>query len=116
MNFVFFILAFILVLAVSISMVLISYLFGPSLKTEIKKQVFECGMEQAMPVKKCVNINFYVIAVIFLAFDIEIVFLYPWVWGFSSLSDCGFFAGLILIGIILFTTFYIIRRKALEWD
>ncbi|MGC8867647.1 MAG: NADH-quinone oxidoreductase subunit A [Elusimicrobiales bacterium] len=52
----------------------------------------------------------------FLAFDIEIVFLYPWVWGFSSLSDCGFFAGLILIGIILFTTFYIIRRKALEWD
>ncbi len=116
MNFLFFILASVFALTVAVSMILLSNLFGPSIKTDIKKQIFECGMDQATPAKKYVNSNFYIIAVIFLVFDIEIVFLYPWASGFSSLTTEGVLAGLIFNLLILFTAFYIIRRKAIEWE
>lgn len=116
MNYLFFILASIFALIVAIGMILLSNLFGPSIKTETKKQIFECGMTQAMPVKKYVNSNFYMLAVIFLVFDIEIVFLYPWTSGFSRLTTEGVLAGLAFNMIILFTAFYIIRRKAVEWE
>lgn len=116
MNLFFFLIIVVFSIIVGVSMIAISYLFGPKSKNPIKEENFECGMPQAEPLKNQVNTNFYTLAVVFLIFDIELILLYPWIWGFDIINNNGFWAGLVFCALILFTTLYVIKRKATEWE
>lgn len=116
MNKLFFIFAAVFSLVAAISMLLLSYLFGPKRKNQIKGDNFECGMPQAMPIKRSVNTNFYIIAVLFLIFDIELIIIYPWVWSFDILTNDGFIGGLLFIFMVFIITIYVIKRRAIKWD
>lgn len=103
-------------LAIASGMIILSYLFGPKSKNKIKSENFECGMPQADKPKKSIHTNFYLIAVLFIVMDIEILYLYPWSVSFRNLDFIGVFSGFLFISILLLAIFYVIKRGALKWD
>ncbi|MBN1336512.1 MAG: NADH-quinone oxidoreductase subunit A [Deltaproteobacteria bacterium] len=98
-----------------------SRLFGPRLPTRTKLAVYECGMPAVGPARQRFSVKFYLVAVLFILFDLEAVFLVPWALVFRRqaalgagaflLAEMAVFAGVILVGWI-----YVIRRGALDWD
>jgi len=97
-------------------MIIAAILFGPKVKNAVKSEPFECGMPPARPPKKFLHTNFYLTAILFVVFDIEIVFLYPWALEFRTLPDYAFYSMFIFIGVLGLALFYVIKRGALEWD
>ena len=109
-----------LVIAVSIVMVLaltlVSWLFGPKRLTAIKATAFECGSESSGTARERFGVKFYVVALLFIVFDVEAVFLYPWAVLYKELA----WTGLITMGVFVFTLviglIYVWKKGALEWE
>ncbi len=111
------ILIFLLVaLAFSGGTILLSSLIVPIKRDPIKNSVYECGVEPVGTARERFPIKFYLVAVLFILFDIEAVFLYPWAVAFRQLGWYGLIEGLLFIGILLVGYFYVLKKKALEWD
>ena len=81
----------------------------------IKNSTFECGMETVGKTWVQFNFHYYFYALIFLALDVLVVFLYPWAVSLRELGVFGFVAVLILIFIVLIGYIYAWRKKVLEW-
>lgn len=95
---------------------MISRLLQPRHPTAIKLSTYECG---ELPVGQSwiqFNNRFYVIALVFLIFDVEIVFLFPWAVAFKSLGLFAFVEALIFVAILLVGLAYVWRKGDLEWD
>ncbi len=105
-----------LALSIAVGMIIAAWLFGPKIKNSIKNSPFECGMPPAQKPAKYLSNNFYRIALIFVIFDVETVFLYPWAINFRQLTQEAFYSGLIFAAILAIALFYIVKRGALEWD
>lgn len=103
-------------LAVAGGMVVISALFGPKKRTPVKQEPFECGMPPAMEPRGMARVNFYLVAVLFVMFDIEIVFLYPWAVSLRQLGAGAFWAMTGFLGVLLAGLAYAVKKGALEWD
>jgi NADH-quinone oxidoreductase subunit A len=89
---------------------------GPRRANKEKLSTYESGMEPVTSVKERHSVKFYLVAMLFILFDIEIVFMYPWAVQFRQLGLQGFIA-MILFMVLLFAGFvYIVRKGALEWD
>ena len=95
---------------------LISWLIAPSNKTKDKLDTYECGEEAEGSAWLQFNIRFYIIALIFLIFDVEVVFLFPWAVIFLDSVPAVFYEMLIFIGILLFGILYGWRKGALQWQ
>lgn len=99
--------------------VLASHVVGQHKPTATKMSPYECGMSTVGSSWRRIPIKYYIIAMLFLLFDIEIVFLYPWVVIFRSFKGLGLFIlgeMLIFIGILIIAYIYILRKGALEWE
>ncbi len=81
----------------------------------IKNSTFECGMETIGKTWVQFNFRFYFFALVFLALDVLVVFLYPWAVNLRGLGSFGFFAILTLIFIVFVGYIYAWKKKALEW-
>jgi len=81
----------------------------------IKNSTFECGMETIGKTWVQFNFHYYFYALIFLALDVLVVFLYPWAVNLRALGSASFVAVLILVSIILVGYVYAWKKKALEW-
>jgi len=81
----------------------------------IKNATFECGMETIGKTWIQFNFRFYFYALVFLALDVLVVFLYPWAVTLRELGKTGFIAVLVLIFIVVVGYFYAWRKKVLEW-
>jgi len=103
-------------LAVAAGMVAFSILFGPKKRTPVKMEPFECGMPPAMEPRGMAKVNFYLVAVLFVMFDIEIVFLYPWAVSFRELGAGAFYAMAVFLAVLLAGLVYAVKKGALEWD
>ncbi len=102
--------------AFGIVMVKLNELFGPKHPTEEKYTTYESGMEPVKTARERFSIKFYMVAVLFILFDIEVVFLYPWAVTFRGLGVNGFITMAVFIFILLVGYFYVWRKGALEWD
>ncbi len=89
---------------------------GPKKLTDAKAQPFESGIPGIEPHRGPVSVRFYLIAMIFILFDIEVIFLYPWAILFRRLGLLGFVEALIFIGILGLGLIYAWKKGALEWD
>ena len=87
----------------------------PSKPNPIKNSTFECGMETVGKTWVQFNFHYYFYALIFLALDVLVVFLYPWAVNLRKLGVPGFIAVLIIIFIILIGYIYAWKKKVLEW-
>lgn len=94
----------------------ISRIFGPHKPSIRKSQPYESGMEPIGPAVRRMPVKFYLIAVLFILFDIEIIFFFPWATIFRDLS----FYGLIVMGLFVFILtvglLYEWKKGALEWE
>ncbi len=77
---------------------------------------YECGIEPVGTTKERFPIKFYLIAILFIVFDIEVVFMYPWAVVYRKLALFGFIEMLVFIGILVVGYIYILKRGALKWD
>ncbi len=87
----------------------------PDNPNPIKNSIFECGMETIGKTWVQFNFHYYFYALIFLALDVLVVFLYPWAVNLRALGSAGFIAILILVAIILVGYIYAWKKKVLEW-
>ncbi len=106
-----------LAFAIPLSMVAFSFIFSTRPKARTKERVipFESGVSTGPPARQRFTVSFYLTAMLFILFDIEIVFLYPLAVILHLLSWFGFFEFLAFLVILLVAYVYIWRKGALEW-
>jgi NADH-quinone oxidoreductase subunit A len=97
-------------------MVSINRLLGPKRPSAIKGQAFECGNPSSGSAWGRFSVRFYLTAILFLVFDVEIVFLYPWAVELRRLGTLGLVEALVFIAILTVGLIYAWQRGALDWD
>jgi NADH-quinone oxidoreductase subunit A len=97
-------------------MLLGSSLLGPKRKTSDKLQVFESGIEQFGNARQPMAVKYFLVAILFVLFDVEVIFFYPYAVNFRALGWDGFMAVLMFVGFFLAGFMYIIRKGALHWE
>ena len=100
---------------VGVTMVVTHWL-GPKRKTKVKLQSFECGIESKGNARQAFPIKYFLVAILFVLFDVEVIFMYPWAVNFKEFGIPGFVEMIVFIGLLLVGFFYIIKKKALEWE
>ena len=89
---------------------------GPRSPNTRKAQPFECGNKPLGPTIRRISVKFYVVALLFIAFDLETVFLYPWAVVFQELGTRGFVLMLSFVFVLTLGLVYVWRKGALDWD
>ncbi|MBX2992408.1 MAG: NADH-quinone oxidoreductase subunit A [Bacteroidetes bacterium] len=89
---------------------------GPKRPSDEKLSTYESGMEPVKTARERFSIKFYMVAMLFIVFDIEIVFMYPWAVKFKELGLFGFVEMTVFILILLVGFVYVWRKGALKWD
>ena len=102
-------------LAAILGMFLTSYVMAPKRKSAIKETPYECGIEPAPYSWSQIQIRYYVFAILFLIFDVEAVFLFPWAIVFLTSIPAVFYEMLIFIAILGFGVVYGWRKGVLQW-
>lgn len=97
-------------------MVNINRLIGPKRVSAIKMETFECGNPPSGSAWGRFSVRFYLTALLFLVFDVEVIFLYPWAVELRKLGMFGFIEALIFIAILFVGLIYAWERGALDWD
>jgi NADH-quinone oxidoreductase subunit A len=100
---------------VACGMVLLSWLIGWRRPTRAKMAPYECGMAPIGDARERFSVKFYLVAMLFILFDVEAVFLYPWAVILRDLKMFGFWEMLVYIGIVLVGFFYIWKKGVLDW-
>ncbi|MCH8882466.1 MAG: NADH-quinone oxidoreductase subunit A [SAR324 cluster bacterium] len=95
---------------------LMGMFLGPKLDTETKRMPFESGMPSEGSGFKRYSVRFYLVAMIFLIFDVEVVFLYPWAVQFRELGWFGFSELLVFFVVLALGLAYAWKKGALEWE
>jgi NADH-quinone oxidoreductase subunit A len=99
-----------------VAVIVVSTFLGPRRRSARKNANFECGLDPIGNARSPFAIKYFLVAILFVLFDIEIIFMYPWAVnfkeiGFTGLLKMGGFMALLLVGYL-----YIVKRKALEWE
>lgn len=89
---------------------------GPRRPNDEKLSTYESGMEPVKTARERFSVKFYLVAMLFIIFDIEVVFLYSWAVVFKQLGLFGFIEMFIFIAILFLGYFYVLRKGALQWD
>ncbi|HLC27240.1 MAG TPA: NADH-quinone oxidoreductase subunit A [bacterium] len=96
--------------------IVLSYFVGQKTYEKIKLSAYECGMEPVGDARLRFSVKFYLIAMLFILFDVETVFLYPWAVVFADLRWFGFIEMVVFIGILLLSFVYLWKRGAFDWE
>jgi NADH-quinone oxidoreductase subunit A len=96
--------------------ILLSALLGPRRPTAEKLSPYECGIEPVGTARERFSVKFYLVAMLFIVFDMEIVFLYPWAVVFKQLKLFGLVAMGTFLLVLLVGYFYVWKKGGLEWD
>lgn len=108
---------------IATAMVTLSWLLGPKKRTPYKDSPYECGVKPIGNARERFPIKFYLVAMLFILFDIEVVFLWSWMATYKSWLDQGnpaalysFWAIMVYMALWFLGDLYVIRSGALEWD
>ena len=86
------------------------------IRTLRKDENFECGIEIKGNARFPFTVRYFLIAILFVLFDVEVIFLYPWAVNFRDMDWSGFGDMMIFLALFMFGFYYIFRKGALEWD
>ncbi len=93
-----------------------THFLGPKRKSKIKLETFECGIESQGNARIPFSIKYFLVAILFVLFDVEVIFMYPWAVNFKTLGVQGLLEMLLFMALLLTGFFYIIRKGALKWE
>lgn len=94
----------------------VTHLLGPKRQTTDKLQTFASGIESHGEAREPVAVKYFLVAILFVLFDVEVIFFYPYAVNFKELGWNGFWAVLMFIGFFLCGFIYIIKKGALKWE
>ena len=106
----------VLALVFGIWTLVVSSLLQPKYPEPEKLSVYECGSEPFSDARMPFPVRYYIFAMLFVIFDIEVIFLYPWAVVFTKIQLIGLIEMLVFIGLFLVAYIYAWRKGALEWD
>ena len=98
------------------TLMLVTHLLGPKRKTTDKLQTFASGIESHGDARQPVAIKYFLVAILFVLFDVEVIFFYPYAVNFKGLGWSGFWAVLLFVAFFLCGFIYIIKKGALTWE
>jgi NADH-quinone oxidoreductase subunit A len=107
---------FLLAVGFVVGMIILSGKLGPSRKSKIKSKNFECGIESVGNARIPFSVKYFLVAILFVLFDVEVIFLYPWAINFKELGMEGLVKMMLFMALLLVGFFYIIKKKALVWE
>lgn len=107
---------FLLAVGFVVGMIIISAQLGPKRVSAVKDANFECGIESIGNARIPFSVKYFLVAILFVLFDIEVIFLYPWAINFQELGLEGLVKMMIFMALLLVGFFYIIKKKALVWE
>lgn len=106
----------VIAMAVAAGMLGVSYLLGKRVRNSVKDLPYECGITPVGNARERFSVKFYLVAMLFILFDIEAIFLYPWAVVYRELKMFAFVEMLVFIVLILAGFFYIWKKGALDWS
>jgi NADH-quinone oxidoreductase subunit A len=108
---------FILVaLVLSVGFIILNFLFSPKNPDPEKLSAYECGFEALSDSRMEFDVRFYLVAILFIIFDLEIAFLFPWAVSLGSIGALGFWSMMIFLFILTIGFIYEWKKGALDWD
>lgn len=93
-----------------------THLIGPKVRTENKLGSFESGVEVIGDARQPFSIKYFVVALLFVIFDIEVIFMYPWAVNFREFGMQGLMEMFVFMGMLFLGFVYVIKKKALDWE
>ncbi len=113
----FFILIFILIaMGIAIALFLLSKILAPSSPDSEKLSAYECGFEAFDDTRSKFDVRFYLVSILFIIFDLEIAFLFPWAISLGNIGALGFWSMMIFLSILTIGFIYEWKKGALEWE
>ncbi|MFN2438398.1 MAG: NADH-quinone oxidoreductase subunit A [Chitinophagaceae bacterium] len=97
-------------------LMVVTHLLGPKRKTTDKLASFASGIQSHGEARQPVAIKYFLVAILFVLFDVEIIFFYPYAVNFKALGWSGFWAVLMFVGFFLSGFIYIVKKGALKWE
>lgn len=97
-------------------MILVSSFLGPKRKTSDKLENFTSGIETHGDARSPMAIKYFLVAILFVLFDVEVIFFYPYAVNFKNLGWTGFFEVVMFVGFFLVGFIYILKKGALKWE
>ena len=98
------------------TMMILTHLIGPKRKTSDKLENFASGIESHGDARQPMAIKYFLVAILFVLFDVEVIFMYPWAVNFKEMGLYGFTEMLIFLGLFLLGFIYIVKKGALKWE
>lgn len=95
---------------------IVTHSIGPKRKSELKDAPFECGIDTVGDARTPISIKYFLTAILFVLFDVEVIFMYPWAVNFMKLGWFGFFEMVVFLTLLMAGFYYIIRKGVLSWE
>jgi len=93
-----------------------SHLIGPRRKSRVKDEAFECGIESVGNARTPISVKYFLTAILFVLFDVEVIFMYPWAVNFRQLGRAGFVEMLLFMALLLAGFGYVLKKGILRWN
>ena len=98
------------------TLMIVTHLLGPKRQTSDKLQTFASGIESHGNARQPMAIKYFLVAILFVLFDVEVIFFYPYAVNFKALGWSGFWAVLMFVAFFLCGFIYIVKKGALKWE
>ncbi|CCG98788.1 NADH-quinone oxidoreductase subunit A [Fibrella sp. WM1] len=95
---------------------LVTHSIGPKRHSQKKDDPFECGIPTVGDARAPISVKYFLIAILFVLFDVEVIFLYPWAVNFLKLGTAGFIQMILFMGLLLAGFYYVLRKGVLKWE
>src|SRR6201985_2141846 len=105
----------VLAMVIAAALVTLSFVVGRRLKNSVKDMPYECGIAPTGDARERFSVKFYLVAMLFILFDIEAIFLYPWAVVFKPLKMFAFFEMLIFVALVMAGFFFVWKKGVLDW-
>ncbi len=110
------VLMFLVAMGFVVTTIVATHLLGPKRKTKIKLDSFECGIEAQGNARVPFAIKYFLVAILFVLFDVEVIFMYPWAVNYRELGMVGVIEVFSFIALLLIGFYYMLSKKAIRWE
>lgn len=93
-----------------------SHLIGPRRSSRVKDEAFECGIESVGNARTPISVKYFLTAILFVLFDVEVIFMYPWAVNFRQLGTTGFVEMILFLALLMAGFGYVIKKGILRWN
>ena len=103
-------------IGLSVSFIVLNFIFSPKKPDPEKLSAYECGFEPFDDSRMEFDVRFYLVAILFIIFDLEIAFLFPWAISLGEIGPLGFWSMMFFLGVLTIGFIYEWKKGALEWE